>query len=336
MTQKRVLTGVKPTGTVHIGNYVGAIKPAVKLINDARDCFLFVADYHALNAMRDSKQLTQSSYEVAATYLAFGIDLDKTVFYRQSDVPQIFELATILSAVTPKGLMNRAHAYKAMVDKNTEAGKTGADVDEGVNMGLYTYPILMAADILIAQSDIVPVGKDQIQHVEMTRDMAGSFNHLFGETFKLPEFQVQESAAAIPGLDGRKMSKSYNNIIPLFETNKRRQKMIMKIVTDSKLPEEPKDADESTIYQLYTQFGTAEEAAEMKRAFEQGGMGYGDAKKLLAEAVNRELEGPTELYNEWMANPKKIDTLLEEGAEKARAVAAETLGAARKAIGVKS
>ncbi len=336
MSQKRVLTGVKPTGTVHLGNYVGAIKPAVKLINDARDCFLFVADYHALNAVRDAKELKESSYSVAATYLAFGIDLDKTVFYRQSDIPQIFELATILAAVTPKGLMNRSHAYKAMIDKNTAAGKTGSELDDGVNMGLYTYPILMAADILIAQSDIVPVGKDQIQHIEMTRDMAGSFNHLFGETFKLPEFQVQESAGAIPGLDGQKMSKSYNNIIPLFETNKRRQKLIMKIVTDSKLPEEPKDPESSTIYQLYTQFGTEAEIAEMKKAFEQGGMGYGDAKKLLAEAVNRELEGPTELYNEWLENRAKLDELLDAGAETARAVAKDTIRDVRKAIGVKA
>lgn len=333
MTQKRVLTGVKPTGTVHLGNYVGAIKPAVKLINDAKDCFLFVADYHALNAMRDASELKDSSYKVAATYLAFGIDLDKTVFYRQSDVPQIFELSTILSAVTPKGLMNRAHAYKAMIDRNTEAGKK--DLDDGVNMGLYTYPILMAADILIAQSDIVPVGKDQIQHIEMTRDMAGTFNHLFGETFKLPEFQVQKSAGAIPGLDGQKMSKSYNNIIPLFDTNKRRQKMIMKIVTDSKLPEEPKDPESSTIYQLYTQFATDAEVAEMKKAFEQGGMGYGDAKKLLAEAVNRELEKPTEIYNEWLADTSKIDDLLNKGAQQARDVAADTLRDVRKAIGVK-
>tara|TARA_B100000686_G_C16787444_1_gene976190 strand:- start:1515 stop:2516 length:1002 start_codon:yes stop_codon:yes gene_type:complete len=332
MSQKRVLTGVKPTGTVHLGNYVGAIKPAVRLINDARDCYLFVADYHALNAVRDAKEMRESTYRVAATYLALGIDLDKTVFYRQSDIPEIFELATILATVTPKGLMNRAHAYKAMLDKNAENGKK--DLDDGVNMGLYTYPILMAADILIADADIIPVGKDQVQHIEMTRDMAGSFNHLFGQTLKLPEFQVQQSAGAIPGLDGQKMSKSYNNIIPMFETNKRRQKMIMKIVTDSKLPEEPKDPDQSTIYQLYTQFATANEQAEMRKAFEAGGMGYGDAKKLLAEAVNRELEAPTEKYNEWLDNRDKIDSLLAEGAEKARATAKETMRRVRKSVGL--
>ena len=336
MSQKRVLTGVKPTGTVHLGNYVGAIKPAIKLINDAKDCYLFVADYHALNAVRDAKELRESNYRVAATYLALGIDLDITGFYRQSDIPQIFELATVLAAVTPKGLMNRSHAYKAMIDKNTEAGKTGAELDDGVNMGLFTYPILMAADILIANADIIPVGKDQVQHIEMTRDMAGSFNHLFGQTLKLPEFKVQESAGAIPGLDGQKMSKSYNNIIPLFETNKRRQKLIMKIVTDSKLPEEPKDADSSTIYQLYTQFATETEVAEMRKNFEQGGMGYGDAKKLLAEAVNRELEEPTARYNEWLENRDKIDALLKEGAEKARATAAETIKNVRAAIGLLS
>ena len=333
MSTHRVLTGIKPTGTLHLGNYVGAMKPALKLVNNADDCFLFVADYHALNALRDKQQLRDYSYQIAAAYLALGLDTEKVTFYRQSDIPEIFELTTILSAITPKGHMNRAHAYKAMIDKNTELGKK--DVDEGVNMGLYTYPILMAADILIADADLVPVGKDQFQHVEIARDIAGSFNHLFGDTFVLPEHYVQDHAATIPGQDGRKMSKSYNNIIPLFEAPKRRKKMIMKIVTDSKLPEEPKDPDESTIYSLYLHFATEAEASEMRKAFEEGGMGYGDAKKLLAEVVERELADPTERYNEWMADTQKIDELLAEGAEKARHVTRKTLNRVRESIGMK-
>lgn len=332
MSTGRVLTGIKPTGELHLGNYVGAMKPALSLVNSAQDCFLFVADYHALNALRDKQALKRYSHQITAAYLALGLDTDRVVFYRQSDIPEIFELTTILSAVTPKGLMNRAHAYKAMLDKNTEIGKK--DLDDGVNMGLYTYPILMAADILIADANIVPVGKDQIQHVEMTRDIAGSFNHLFGETLVLPTHQVQEHGASIPGLDGQKMSKSYNNTIPLFEEANRRKKLIMKIVTDSKLPEEPKDPNESTIYNLYVNFATEAEAQEMYQAFEQGGMGYGDAKKLLAEVVDRELAEPTEHYQEWMSNTDKMDALLQEGAEKARPVAQQILARVRDAVGV--
>ena len=334
MSTHRVLTGIKPTGTLHLGNYVGAMKPALKLVNNAEDCFLFVADYHALNSLRDKALLRDYSYQIAAAYLALGLDTDKVTFYRQSDIPEIFELTTILSAITPKGHMNRAHAYKAMVDRNTELGKK--DVDEDVNMGLYTYPILMAADILIADADLVPVGKDQFQHVEIARDIAGSFNHLFGETLVLPEHYVQENAATIPGQDGRKMSKSYNNIIPLFEEPKRRKKMIMKIVTDTKLPEEPKDPDESTIYNLYLHFATDAEATEMRSAFEKGGMGYGDAKKLLAEAVDRELAEPTEKYNEWLEDTDKIDELLADGASRARKVSRKTLDRVREAIGMKA
>ncbi len=333
MAQKRVLTGIKPTGTLHLGNYVGAMKPALELVNSADDCFLFVADYHALNAMRDKEALRTYSHQIAAAYLALGLDTDKVVFYRQSDISEIFELTTILSAITPKGHMNRAHAYKAMLDQNREAGKD--DLDDGVNMGLYTYPILMAADILIADANIVPVGKDQMQHVEIARDIAGSFNHLFGDILTIPGHQVQEDGATIPGLDGRKMSKSYGNIIPLFEEANRRKKLIMKIVTDSKMPDEAKDPDESTIVHLYRHFATADELAEMRTAFEKGGMGYGDAKKKLAAAVDDALGEATESYQSWMADTDKIDDLLAEGGKRARETAKDVLGRVRESIGLR-
>lgn len=332
MAAKTVLTGVKPTGTPHLGNYVGAIRPAIAMAGDYDHSYLFIADYHALNAVRDAKVLRHDTYEVAACWLALGLDPAKTVFYRQSDIPEIFELTTILSAVTPKGLMDRSHAYKAAVDRNREEGR---DEDADVNMGLYTYPLLMAADILIMNTDMVPVGKDQVQHIEFARDMAGYFNNTFKKALKLPTYKIEETGAAIPGLDGRKMSKSYNNHIPLFAESKAREKLIMKIVTDSKRPEEPKEPEGNTIYQLYSHFAPADKVQEMHDAFVQGGMGYGDAKKLLAEAVATKLAEPAEIYNDYMANTAKIDAVLEEGAEKARTVARKTLSRVRETIGLR-
>ncbi len=334
ISKQRVLTGVKPTDLPHIGNYIGAIRPAIELTKKAEDSFLFIADYHALNILRDPKELKEYSYQVAAAWLALGLDPDKTVFYRQSDVPEIFEITTLLSSVAPKGLMNRAHAYKAAIDKNKELGNTGQDLDKGINMGLYTYPILMAADILSVKSTLIPVGKDQVQHVEMTRDIAGTFNHIFGEVFLLPEFYVQEKTELLPGIDGRKMSKSYNNHIPLFMDSKKRRKLIMKIMTDSKLPEEAKNPDDSLIYQLFCHFGTDDAKQEMRAGFEQGGMGYGDAKQMLFEAIESHLKEPSERYVELMSDKKNIDALLLKGAEQARAVATETLRNARVAVGL--
>lgn len=337
---KTILTGVKPTGAPHIGNYIGAIRPALALAAAHEKSYLFIADYHALNAVRDAELLRQDSYQVAACWLALGLDTSKTVFYRQSDIPEIFELATLLAAVTPKGLMDRAHSYKAAKDKNRTDGRD--DEDHGVNMGLYTYPILMAADILIAQTDIVPVGKDQVQHIEFARDMAIYFNNAFISktgtfSFKLPEYQLEKGAGdLLPGVDGQKMSKSYNNHIPVFMDSKARRKLVMKIVTDSKLPAEPKNPDGSIIYRLYTHFATPEQVAAMRSAFEAGGMGYGDAKQLLFEALETTFEKPTQIYNDYMANPKRMDELLAEGAEKARKVARETLSGAREAAGLKS
>ena len=333
MASKTVLTGVKPTGAPHIGNYIGAIRPAIELSKRAGRCFLFVADYHALNAVHNAAELRQDSYGVAATLLAAGLDPEKTVFYRQSDVPEIFEIVTLLAAVTPKGLMDRAHAYKAAMDKNREEGRD--DPDHGVNMGLYTYPLLMAADILAMRGEVVPVGKDQTQHIEFARDMAGYFNNAFGEVFTVPEHQIEKSSAALlSGIDGRKMSKSYNNHIPMFLDPAARRKLVMKIVTDSKTPEEPKNPDENIVFQLYTHFATLDEAAAMRNAFLKGGMGYGDAKKKLCDVLDRVFEKPTAVYNDYMAHPEKLDALLKAGAERAREVAGKTLAAAKKAAGL--
>lgn len=326
-----ILTGVKPTGAPHIGNYIGAIRPVLDLARVHQNTFLFIADYHALNAVHDAKAMRRDTHEVAACYLALGLDPARTVFYRQSGVPQIFEIATLLAAVTPKGLMDRSHAYKAAMDKNREENR---DVDANVNMGLYTYPILMAADILAMDANIIPVGQDQVQHIEFARDMAGYFNNTFGKVFTVPAAQVDKSGAALlPGIDGRKMSKSYNNHIPVFIDPAARKKLVMKIVSDSKRPEEPKDPDSNAIFQLYSQFATAEEVATMRKAFVEGGMGYGDAKGLLLAVLERVFAEPSVRYAELMADTKKIDTLLKEGGEKARGVAAKVLARAKTAAG---
>ncbi len=332
MTQKTILTGVQATGAPHIGNYIGAILPIIETSKQNPDTCLFIADYHALNAVQDAGAIKQNSYQVAACFLSLGFDPSKSLLYRQSDIPKIFELATILSAVTPKGLIDRAHAYKATVDKNRIEDR---DDDYGVNMGLYTYPILMAADILIANTDIVPVGKDQVQHIEFARDIAGYFNNTFKNVLKLPKHSLVENGAILPGIDGRKMSKSYNNHIPIFMDSKKRRKLIMKILTDSRLPEESKDADENLVFQLYSHFATKPDINSMREGFEKGGMGYGDAKQLLFEALEREFEEPTEIYNEYIASPEKLDTLLAEGAEKMRVKAKETLSRVRDACGFK-
>jgi tryptophanyl-tRNA synthetase len=332
LQNKIILTGVKPTGTLHLGNYVGAIKPAIDMANMAKQSYMFIADYHALNQIHDAKELCRYTQMLAAAFLALGLDTNKIIFYRQSDIPEDSELSLILTAVTPKGLMNRSHAYKAEIDRNREAGRE--DVDIGINMGLYTYPILMAADILLFESDIVPVGKDQIQHIEFARDIAGHFNSRYGDVIKLPTHFVPPTAAAIPGLDGRKMSKSYSNTIPLFENSATLRKAIMKIVSDSKLPEEPKDPDSSTIFQLYTAFAAPEKVAAMRDAFLKGGMGYGTAKELLFEAIDTRLAAPREKYNDLMKDTAALNSILKQGAEKARTIARPVLTKIRKAAGI--
>ncbi|MBR4475584.1 MAG: tryptophan--tRNA ligase [Alphaproteobacteria bacterium] len=321
MSEKIVLTGIKPTGTPHLGNYIGALKPLVDMSQKSRT-FMFIADLHALNTIHDPKVIQQYSYEMAAALVAMGLNLDNAILFRQSDIVEVYELATLLTNVTPKGLMNRAHSYKAAVEKNTAAGD---DVDAGVNMGLYIYPILMAADILLYNSDIVPVGADQKQHVEFARDIAGYFNNIYGETFKLPEPVISESAGTIPGLDGRKMSKSYDNTIPLFAPESELKKKIMRIITDSKTPEESKDPDESTIFQLYKHFADENEIAKLREMFVAGGMGYGTAKTILYEKINSVLGDARNEYNRLLANKSELDAILENGANKARVVAAETL-----------
>jgi tryptophanyl-tRNA synthetase len=326
------LTGVKPTGAPHIANYIGAMRGAIQLCEQHDSTFIFIADYHALNAVHDAAALRRDTYEVAACFLALGLEPAKTAFYRQSDVPQIFELTQLLAAVTPKGLMDRGHAYKSSVDKNREAGR---DVDADVNMGLYTYPILMAADIVSMQATVVPVGQDQVQHIEFARDMAGYFNNTFKKpVFTLPQVQLEKNGALLPGIDGRKMSKSYNNHIPVFMESNARRKLVMKIVTDSKRPEEPKEPEGNTIFQLYSQFATTIETETMRQAFVNGGMGYGDAKQALFEVLERSFAEPGRIYADLMADTSKIDRLLAEGAEKAKAVAAVTLAEARRAAGI--
>jgi tryptophanyl-tRNA synthetase len=330
MAKNIVLTGIKPTGDPHLGNYLGAIAPAVELSQSPdRDSYFFIADYHALTSIHSAKDFAHYSYQVAATWLASGLDPEKCVFYRQSDVPEIFELSWILSCFTQKGLMNRAHAYKARVAENEQKKE---DPDHGIDMGLYCYPVLMAADILAFDTDIVPVGADQVQHVEMTRDIANRFNHRFGQVLKLPEYQLKEDVGVIEGLDGRKMSKSYQNTIPVFCPQKRLKKLINKIKTDSTPPEEPKSTEGSTLYNLYKIFATAEQTENYARQFQEG-ISWGEAKAQLFEVVNARLAEPREKYDEMMANPEVIDVVLKEGARRAREKAQVVLARVHKAIG---
>jgi len=324
------LTGIKPTGTPHLGNYLGSIRPALSLAkNESTQAFYFIADYHSLTSVHQGDQLRHDIYEVAATWLACGLDPKKVTLYKQSDIPEILELNWILSCFCAKGLMNRAHAYKAKSSDNT---KEGRDIDFGINMGLYGYPVLMAADILILNSDIVPVGADQLQHVEIARDLANAFNHHYGEVIKLPKAQERDDKLVV-GLDGRKMSKSYNNTIPLFVAEKKLRKMIMKIVTDSLPPEAPKDPNNSTIMDLYKMFATTEEVENLTAQYLKG-IGWGVAKQELFEVINRELSPYRERYNYYMENKAEIDQILQEGAVKARELARKNLSEIKSKIGV--
>jgi len=332
MTRQTVLTGITTTGIPHLGNYVGAIRPAIEASRDAdSDAYYFLADYHALVKNRDPKLLAESSLAVAATWLALGLDTDNSVFYRQSDVPQIAELSWILSTVTAKGLMNRSHAYKAAVQDNEDSGSR--DPDKGITMGLFSYPVLMAADILMFNAHQVPVGKDQIQHVEMARDIAQRFNHIYGEVFVLPEASVDERAAVLTGLDGRKMSKSYNNTIPLFLPSKQLRKHIMKIKTNSLEPGEPKDPDTSTVFELYKAFAAVADCAEFRSDL-QAGLGWGEAKQRLFECLDAQLSGPRDEYQRLLQDPAYVEAVVHSGGKLARKAAADTLKAARDAVGI--
>ena len=333
MQAKRVLTGITTTGTPHLGNYVGAIRPAIAASKlDDVDSYLFLADYHALIKASDPDLVAQSSREIAATWLAFGLDPDITHFYRQSDIPEITELSWILCCNAAKGLMNRAHAYKAAVQANEEAGE---DPDFAVTMGLFSYPVLMAADILMFNAHDVPVGRDQIQHVEMARDIAQRFNHHYGEVFTLPQAVVDDDVAVLQGLDGRKMSKSYGNTIPLFGTPKQLQKSINKIKTNLLEPGEPKDPDTSAVFQIWCAFASDSERASMHQAFLDG-IAWGEAKKQLFERVNDEIAPAREEYERLMANPQEIEAVLLAGAKKAREKSAALLAKVRQAVGLRS
>lgn len=334
--KQRVLTGITTTGTPHLGNYVGAIRPAIAAsLVAGNESFFFLADYHALIKCDDPRRIERSRLELAATWLAAGLDTERVVFYRQSDIPEIPELTWLLTCVTAKGLMNRAHAYKASTDANEAAGE---EPDAGVTMGLFSYPILMAADILMFNATHVPVGRDQVQHIEMARDVGQRFNHLFGqgkELFVLPQAVVEEQVATLPGLDGRKMSKSYDNTIPLFEGgSKGLKEAIARIVTDSRLPGEAKDPDNSHLFTLYQAFASSEETAAFRTALLEG-LGWGDAKQQLFELIEREIGPKRAHYAELMANPERIEAALQEGARKARALATPLLVQLREAVGLR-
>ena len=332
MSKKIYLTGITTTGTPHLGNYVGAIRPSVEASRlSENSSYYFLADYHALIKSTDADLVRQSRLEIAATWLAAGLDPDEVTLYRQSDIPEIPELTWMLTCMAAKGLMNRAHAYKALVQENEESGS--GDPDKGISMGLFSYPILMAADILMFKANKVPVGKDQIQHLEMTRDIAQRFNHHYGELLVIPEVEVEERTAVLAGLDGRKMSKSYNNTIPLFETEKRLRKSIMKIVTNSQEPGEPKNPDESTVFEIYRAFVNEDEANQMREDY-AGGISWGDAKQRLFEKINETLAEPREKYHELMQSPDRINEILDEGGRKARIQSSALMAQLRDATGI--
>jgi tryptophanyl-tRNA synthetase len=329
----RVLTGITTTGTPHLGNYVGAIRPTVQAsLNPATQGFYFLADYHALIKCDDPARIQRSTLEIAASWIAAGLDPDRVMFYRQSDIPEIPELTWFLTCVTGKGVLNRAHAYKASVDKNNAAGN---DPDADVSAGLFMYPVLMGADILMFKAHKVPVGRDQIQHIEMARDMASSFNHLYGNHLVLPEAVIEESVALLPGLDGRKMSKSYDNTIPLFSSSAQLKKLISGILTDSRAPGEPKETEGSALFQIYQAFASAEETAALAKAYANG-IAWGDAKQMLFERIDQEVAPMRAKYEELINNPAQVDAILLKGAAKARAIATPLIQELRHAVGLRA
>ncbi len=332
MSKQRILTGITTSGTPHLGNYAGAIRPAIAASRrPGAESFYFLADYHALVKVQEPARVQRSTLEIAASWLACGLDPNTVWFYRQSDIPEIPELAWLLACVAGKGLLNRAHAYKAAVDRNLAVGE---DEDAGINVGLYLYPVLMAADILMFRAHKVPVGRDQIQHIEMARDFAARFNHLYGEHFVLPEVTIEENVATLPGLDGRKMSKSYDNTIPLFAPPAELKKLIYGIVTDSRAPGEPKDTANSAIFSLYQAFASDEETAAMRRAFADG-IAWGEAKQALFERIDREVAPMREKYEALIAQPIEIEAVLREGAVKVRKIATPFIAELRHAVGLR-
>ena len=334
MSKKIILTGITPSGTPHLGNYIGAIKPAIEMShNDNYDCFYFIADQHSLIKLWDKNLRQQYILEIASSWLALGLDPDKALLYRQSDIPEIMELTWILTSVAPKGLLNRAHAYKSLVDKNIQ--DDNIDPDKGITMGLFNYPVLMAADILMFDTDFVPVGKDQIQHIEIARDIANRFNHIYKKpALKAPEVMINEDSQTIPGIDGRKMSKSYGNTIPLFSTEKKLRKQIMKIITNSQLPEEKKDPNNSSIFSIYKSVANEAEIKSLSDKYLAGGLGWGDAKQILFEKVNQYIGEAREKYDYYINNKDVVSQILAEGAAKARPIAIEKLKKIKDIIGM--
>ena len=332
MGTTRVLTGITTSGTPHLGNYVGAIRPTVQAsLRPGVESFLFLADYHSLIKIDEPARIQRSTLEIAASWLAAGLDPERVTFYRQSDIAEIPELTWLLTCVTGKGLLNRAHAYKAALDKNLAAG---VDPDTDVSAGLFMYPVLMGADILMFNAHQVPVGRDQVQHIEMARDMASSFNHRYGVHFELPQAVVEDSVALLPGLDGRKMSKSYDNAIPLFASRAQLQRLFNAVVTDSRPPGEPKQTEGSALFQIYQAFASTDESAELAKAY-RAGISWADAKQLLVERVEREVAPMRESYQALIDDPGRIEDILARGAAKARALAAPFMARLRHAVGLR-
>jgi len=324
-----LLTGITTSGTPHIGNYVGAIKPSIQKSKNFKKTFLFLADYHSLIKNQNPELTFKSSIEIAAAWIACGIDLKKVIFYRQSSIPQILELNWILTSVTPKGMLNRAHAYKAAVDLNDKT-----DPDSGINAGLFNYPILMAADILLFNTNFVPVGSDQKQHIEMTRDIAGRFNKIYGKTFNLPEPIISADTPLLPGLDGRKMSKSYKNFIELFSSEKNLQKSINRIVTDSSMPGESKSTKDSILFEYFGAFLTQDKLKDIEELFKEGA-GWGELKKMLFEIINEELLPLREKYEELAKRPETIEEILIEGEKQAIIQAENKIQEVREKVGIR-
>jgi tryptophanyl-tRNA synthetase len=333
MTQDVYLTGITTTGTPHIGNYVGAIRPCIAASKDLSvKNYYFLADFHALAKNEDPDKVSRSTLEISAAWMALGLDTENAIFYRQSDIPEITELTWVLTSMTAKGLMNRAHSYKAAVAANEESDNK--DPDKGITMALYSYPILMAADILMFKATKVPVGRDQKQHVEMARDIAQRFNHHYGDVLVLPEAVIGDDTAVLAGLDGRKMSKSYNNTIPLFADEKRLRKLIMKIKTNSLEPGEPKDIEGSTLYDMFKAFATADETSEIEKRYADG-ISWGEMKQLLFEYINDHIKPVRNEYERLIADPAIVEQVLIKGADRAREIAVPYMAQIRDAIGIR-
>lgn len=327
---KIALTGIKPTGTPHIGNYLGMIKPALELVQSYRTIY-FIADYHALTTERDPEKLNRQICEVAGTWLALGLDPERVVFFRQSDIPEVFELTWILACLTAKGLLNRAHAYKAAVEENIRQGK---ETDNNINAGVFNYPVLMAADILLFGTHVVPVGQDQKQHLEIARDIASGFNSHYGKVFMIPEALIRRDVMSIPGVDGRKMSKSYGNTIPIFADEKFVRKQVMRIVTDSKPPEAPKDPETCNLFSIYRHFASPEAVAETRMIYLKGGARYSDIKNRLTELLIEKFKEGRRSYEALMQDEKAIKRILKQGAVAAREIATPVLAKVRRSVGI--